>query len=134
VGRVVCIGLAITEPAVRRKLRQADRATPVAVLAGSAEAFPAALADADADWVYLRFVPTADQVGAVHRAGKRVFLAGPAVSGDEPANWRRARESGVAALLTDFPLRRRQTWREAHSPPRSGKAGGGAAAPPRALP
>jgi glycerophosphoryl diester phosphodiesterase len=117
-GRVVCIGRAITEPAVRRKLRRADPETPVAVLAPTAEAWPAALADRDADWVYVRFVPTAAQVGAAHRAGKRVFLAGPAVSGDEPANWRLARDRGVDALLTDFPLRCRQSWRGADAAPR----------------
>jgi glycerophosphoryl diester phosphodiesterase len=116
-GRVVCIGRAISEPAVRRKLRQADRATPVAVLAPTAEALPAALADPDADWVYVRFVPTEAQVRAAHRAGKRVFLSGPLVSGDEPANWRLARDRGVDALLTDFPLRCRQSWRGADATP-----------------
>jgi hypothetical protein len=88
------------------------------VLAPTAEAWPAALADPDADWVYVRFVPTAAQVGAVHRAGKRVFLVGPLVSGHEPANWRLARERGVDALLTDFPLRCRQSWRGADATPR----------------
>ncbi len=117
-GRVVCIGLAISEPAVRRKLRRADPVTPVAVLAPTAEALPTALADPDADWVYVRFVPTAAQVAAAHRAGKHVFLVGPLVSGDEPANWRLARERGIDALLTDFPLRCRRVWRDADATPR----------------
>ena len=47
------------EPYVRRKLRKADPATPVAVLAEKEEALAAALAEPDADWVYVRFVPTA---------------------------------------------------------------------------
>jgi len=83
-------------------------------------ALPAALADADADWVYIRFVPTAAQVEAVRRAGKRVFLSGPAVSGKEPANWRLARDRGVDALLSDFPLDCRQSWRggDATPPPK----------------
>jgi acetyl esterase/lipase/glycerophosphoryl diester phosphodiesterase len=119
-GQVVCIGRAISGPAVRRTLREADPATPVAVLAPTVEALPAALADADADWVYIRFVPTAAQVEAVHRARKRVFLSGPAVSGKEPANWRLARDRGVDALLTDFPLDCRQSWRggDATPPPK----------------
>lgn len=120
-GRVVCIGRAISEPEVRRKLRRADPATPAAVLAPSAEDLPAALADPDGDWIYVRFVPTAAQVEAVHRAGKRVFLSGPAVGGDEPANWRRARDRGVDALLTDFPLGCRASWRSDATPRPKGR-------------
>jgi glycerophosphoryl diester phosphodiesterase len=111
-GQVVCIGRAISEPAVRKQLRAADPKTPAAVLAQKAEDLPAALEDAHADWVYVRFVPTAEQAAKVHRAGKRVFLSGPLVSGREPENWRRAREAGVDAILTDFPLDCRQLARE----------------------
>ena len=60
--RVICIGLAIEGPAVRRKLREADAESPAAVLAQKAEDLPAALADRDSDWVYVRFIPTAEQV------------------------------------------------------------------------
>jgi hypothetical protein len=115
-GQVVCIGRAISEPAVRRKLRQADPTMPVAMMAPTAEDLAAVLVDPDADWVYVRFVPTAAQVEAVQRAGKRVFLSGPAVGGNEPANWRLARDRGVDALLTDFPLGCRQSWRGDASP------------------
>ena len=38
-GKVVCIGLTISDPAVRRKLRQADPAAPTAVLAPTADAW-----------------------------------------------------------------------------------------------
>ncbi len=110
-GRVVCIGRTINEPAVRRKLRAADPKAPVAVLAQTAADLPAALTERQADWVYVRFVPTAGQVAEAHHAGKRVFLVGQAVAGREPDNWRRAREAGVDALLTDYPLDCRQSWR-----------------------
>jgi hypothetical protein len=113
---VVCIGRAISEPSVRRKLRAADPQTPVAVLAPTGEALAAALADRHADWVYVRFVPTAAQVSRTHAAGKRVFHAGPTVSGKEPENWRRAREAGVDALLADYPLECRQVWRSKGAP------------------
>jgi hypothetical protein len=43
----------------------------------------------------VRFVLTAAQVARAHAAGKRVFLAGPGVSGKEPENWRQARESST---------------------------------------
>src|SRR5581483_3251771 len=108
--RVVCIGRAIDEPAVRRKLRAADPKTPVAVLA-TADSLAAALKDADADWVYIRFIPSPEQVAQVHRAGRRVFLSGGLVAGQEAENWQRARTAGVDALLTDYPLQCRQIWR-----------------------
>jgi glycerophosphoryl diester phosphodiesterase len=111
-GRLVCIGRAIDDPAVRRRLRTAGAKTPVAVLAQRADDLPAALKAADADWVYLRFLPTAGPVAAAHRAGKRVFVVGKLFAGHEPANWRAARAAGVDALLTDYPLECRQAWRE----------------------
>jgi glycerophosphoryl diester phosphodiesterase len=110
--QLVFIGRAIETPSVRRKLRAANPKVSVAVLAQTADDLPAALKDRDSNWAYLRFVPTAEQVAQVHRAGKRVFLVGPTVSGREPDNWRRAREAGVDAILTDFPLECRQVFRE----------------------
>lgn len=115
-NRVVCIGLAISDPAVRRRLRAADPKAPVAILAQTAADLSAALADRDADWAYVRFVPTAAQVAEAHRAGKRVFLAGPTVAGCEPANWGLAHAAGVDALLTDYPLDCRQRWRDSSTP------------------
>jgi glycerophosphoryl diester phosphodiesterase len=114
--QVVCIGRAISEPAVRRRLRAADAHTPVAVLCPRPTDLPIALADRDADWVYIRFVPSTSQVAEVHRAGKRVFLVGPAVSGREPANWRQAQAAGVDAILTDYPLECRESWRSPANP------------------
>lgn len=109
--QVMCIGLAITEPKVRARLRGADAKTPVAALAHKLEDLPAALADKNADWIYVRFLPSAELVQKIHGQGKRVFLVGPLVAGNEPENWRRAREAGVDALLTDFPLECKQVWR-----------------------
>lgn len=114
--QVVCIGRAISEPAVRRRLRAADAKTPVAVLASTPKDLPQALTDPDSDWVYLRFLPTPEQVAQIHRAARRIFLVGPLVSGHEPANWRRARELHIDALLTDYPLECRQLWRTPAKP------------------
>lgn len=108
---VICIGRTIDQPQVRKKLRAADSATPIAVLAQTEHDLAAALADEDGRWIYVRFIPTAEQVERIHRAGKRVFIAGVTVSGEEPDNWRRAAEAGVDALLTDFPLECRRSLR-----------------------
>lgn len=103
-NNVVCIGRAITEPGVRKKLRAADPKTPVAVLAQTAKDLDAALADVLADWIYVRFVPTSAEAKRIHAAGKRIFLSGPLVAGFEPANWRQGAAAPVDALLTDYPL------------------------------
>ena len=58
----------------------------------------------DADWIYLRHLPTRDEVDRVHAAGKRLFLSGPKVAGLETDNWKQATERGIDAILTDFPL------------------------------
>jgi hypothetical protein len=108
---LVFIGRTIEHPGVRRRLHQIDPKAAASRLVPKADELDAALADRDADWVYVRFVPTTEQVDAAHRSGKRVFLAGPAVSGREPDNWRRAREAGVDAILTDYPLECRQSGR-----------------------
>jgi len=108
---VICIGLTIDQPGLRKKLRAADAKTPIAVLAQTDKDLAAALADAHADWIYVRFVPTAEQVQHIHQAGKRVFLAGVTVSGNEPENWRRAAAAGVDGLLTDYPLDCRRAFR-----------------------
>ncbi len=110
-SRLVLIGTTIDSSAVRKRLRSADPATPAAVLAQTAADLPRALADRDADWVYLRFVPTAQQVRQARRAGKKVFVSGKVVAGPEAKSWLAARAAGVDALLTDYPLECRQAWR-----------------------
>lgn len=110
--RVVCIGRTITEPNVRKKLREADAKTPIAVLAAAEKDVDALLTMKEADWVYVRFVPSGEVVRRIHEAGKRVFLAGPTVSGVESENWRAASRAGVDAILTDFPLECRAELRK----------------------
>ncbi|MBI3466692.1 MAG: hypothetical protein HY000_27070 [Planctomycetes bacterium] len=84
-----------------------------AALANSPDQISAVLADATADWVYVRFIPTAEQAAQVHAAGKRLFIAGPNVAGDEAANWRQAAAAGIDAILSDYPLECRQALRPA---------------------
>lgn len=109
--RLVCIGRAINTPAVRRRLREANAKTPVAMLANTAEELPAAIENSDAQWVYIRFVPDVDQVRQIHHAGKRVIVAGPTVVGEERESWRRALAAGVDSILTDYPLECREMQR-----------------------
>lgn len=110
-AQVVCIGLAIDNPKLRAKLRTADAKVPVAVLANQRDDLEKALEDRNADWIYVRFVPTRDDVKRMHGLGKRVFLVGKLVAGNEPENWRRAAEAGVDALLTDYPIECREALR-----------------------
>ena len=100
--RLVMIGRAIDQPAVRQRLKQADGTVQVARLAASAEEIDTLLADAQADWAYLRFVPPVASVRQLHAAGKRVLVAGPLFATKQPEQWRRAAVRGVDAILTDF--------------------------------
>lgn len=110
--RLVAIGHTISDAELRKRFRAASKDIGVAVLANAAEDLAAALEDANADWAYIRFVPTPEQVQKVRGTGKRMFLVGPLVAGNEPENWRRARAAGVDAMLTDFPLECRRVWKK----------------------
>lgn len=102
--RLLFIGTTISDSAVRRQLRGASAEVQAAAVANTPDEFRTAVADADASWVYLRFIPTAQQIMVVHQAGKRAFIAGPTVSGHIPDNWQQAAEAGCDGILTDYPL------------------------------
>ena len=102
--QLVFIGATIESTDVRARLKAASDLARTARLAATPADIATALADEDADWVYLRFLPNAADVQRIHAAGKRVFLAGPLVAGSEPANWSKAAQLGFDAILTDFPI------------------------------
>ena len=102
--RLLFIGRTIVEPDLRKQIKAASPKAHTAAVANNSEEFPAALAAPHADWVYVRFLPTKEQIDAVHRAGKRVFIAGPTVAGNLPQNWKQAASVGIDGILTDFPL------------------------------
>jgi len=102
--RIVCIGLTIEQATLRKKLRAGDKKLGIAALAQTEKDLEKALEDPAANWIYVRFVPSAEQVARIHKQGKRVFIAGVTVAGKNDENWMRCRDAGVDALLTDFPL------------------------------
>jgi len=102
--RLLFIGRAIDQPDVRRRLRAADAHCHVAALANNRAELARAIAEPDADWVYLRFVPTPADIAAVRTAGKKSFLAGKTVAGLEQANWSDGTRAGIDGILTDHAL------------------------------
>jgi len=102
--QLVFIGATIESADVRARLKAASDLARTARLAPAAADIAAALADEGADWVYLRQLPSSAEMNRIHAAGKRAFLAGPLVAGNEPANWSKAAQLGFDAILTDFPL------------------------------
>lgn len=102
--KLLFIGRTISEPDVRKQIRTVSLKAHSAVVANDPEEFPLALADANADSVYFRYLPPKDQVQAAHGAGKRTFIAGVTVSGNVPENWHQAVEAGINGILTDYPL------------------------------
>lgn len=102
--RLLFIGATISDPAVRKQIRTAAPTAQTAAVANHAGEFDAALQATDADWVYVRYVPSPGEIKRVRAVGKSTFIAGSTVSGHQPDNWRQATESGVTSILTDFPL------------------------------
>jgi glycerophosphoryl diester phosphodiesterase len=110
--QLVFIGLTIENPKVRARVKDASAAASRAALCPAEDELGNAIADSSAEWVYVRFIPSAEKVREIHAAGKKVFLVGPLVMGREPANWAKGRAAGVDAILTDHPLECRASWRE----------------------
>jgi glycerophosphoryl diester phosphodiesterase len=102
--RLLFIGKTISEPEVRKQIKAASSNAHTAVIANDPTEFPQALAEANADSVYFRYLPSKEQVQAAHDAGKRTFIAGATVSGNVPANWQQAADAGIDGILTDYPL------------------------------
>ena len=110
--RLLFIGRTITEQKLRDQIGDASAKAHTAAVANNADEFPEALAATNADWVYVRFLPTTEQIDAVHKAKKRAFIAGATVAGNVPENWRHCTDVGLDAILTDFPLDLRSTKRD----------------------
>lgn len=102
--KLLFIGRTIDSPDVRARLRKASAQAHVACLASRPEELRAALDDQNADWVYLRYLPTPAEVQQVHNRRKRVFIAGPTVAGNVPENWQQTIAAGADAVLTDYSL------------------------------
>jgi glycerophosphoryl diester phosphodiesterase len=102
--RLVFIGTTIELAEVRARLRAANPGAHTAHLAAAPEEIGKAIADIHADWIYVRFLPSLDDVIRIHTAGKRIFLVGPLVAGLEAENWGKAADLSVDAILTDYPL------------------------------
>lgn len=108
---VVGIGAVIQSEELRRRFKAVNHGMPMARLILRPEEWDVGLTDATADWLYIRFLPDPGRVAAAHDAGKRIFVAGPLVAGNEPEHWRHFRRVGVDAVLTDHPLECRACWR-----------------------
>ena len=110
--RLLFIGRTISEPKVREQIKRFSTKAHTAAVANNADEFPTALAASNADWVYVRYLPSKEQIEAVHRSAKRAFIAGSTVSGNVPDNWQYAADVGIDAILTDYPLELRTTLRQ----------------------
>ena len=111
-NRLLSIGSTIAAPAVREEIRATSQHARTAVVAHNKGEFSAALEAVDGDWIYFRYLPTREEMNAVHQAGRQAFIAGSTVSGNLPDNWRKAESAGIDAVLTDYPLELRTTLRQ----------------------
>jgi glycerophosphoryl diester phosphodiesterase len=113
--RLLFIGRTISDPELRKKIKEASPKAHSAAVANNPDEFLDALTATNADWVYVRYLPTNEAVEAVHRTKKRVFIAGSTVSGNVPKNWQHAVEAGIDGILTDYPLELRTTLRQSQA-------------------
>ncbi len=118
--RLLFIGRTIQEPKVRANIKATSNKAQTATVANTSAEFAETLATPNTDWVYLRYLPSKEQVEAVHRAGKRAFIAGATVSGNVPRNWLHADKVGIDAILTDYPLELRAVLKQ-HKQKSTGK-------------
>lgn len=111
-SKLLFIGDTITNADVRKELKAASTEARTAAVTNTPDEFQVALTATNADWVYFRYVPTAEEMQAVVRAKKKSFIAGPTVSGELPENWKSAAAVGMTAILTDYPLELRGMFRD----------------------
>lgn len=102
--RLLMIGRAIQHPDVRMRLRKASKKSHVATVANTADELAFAIKDVHSDWVYVRFVPTREEVDRIHAAKKKAFIAGATVASRQTENWRRVTERGIDGILTDYSI------------------------------
>jgi len=110
--RILFIGRSILEQPVRERLRTSTGNVHLARVAHDSEELVGSIADPLTDWVYVRYLPSAEEVERIHQQGKRVFIAGATVAGHETLNWQRATEIGIDAILTDYSLELSSQLRE----------------------
>ena len=115
VEAVIGIGAIISSADVRRQFRRAAAQFPCAALAQTPADRDVALKDQYAEWVYVRYVPTAEDIEAVKKAGKRLFASGPAVS-LELDGALAAYRAGADMVLTFHPSKLAALIGTGHSP------------------
>ncbi len=113
--RLLFIGRTISEPQVRDRIKAASIKAQTAVVANNADELSNALSLPNVDWIYIRYLPTKEQMETLRVANKRSFIAGPTVAGNLPENWRQATEVGINGILTDYPLELRYMLRRLRS-------------------
>ena len=90
---------------IRKHLAGNPKSAHIAHVAHNPQELVGSINDPQADWVYVRYLPGRKDVERIHARGKRVFIAGKTVSGEELANWQTAADIGIDAILTDHALK-----------------------------
>jgi glycerophosphoryl diester phosphodiesterase len=90
---------------MRKNFYEADRETQIAVLVNSPSDLEKGLQDPYANWTYNRYIPDKSSVEKIHSLNKKVFIVGSShIISDWKAGAEQAKEAGVDAVLTDYPL------------------------------
>lgn len=109
----VGIGGLIYSAEMRERYQVAQPRFPLARCVEASQELEQGVADPCADWLYCRYVPSAEDVRTAQEAGKQVVSSAPPVMYHHPDNWLLVREAGADAMLTDHQLECRRVWRQA---------------------
>lgn len=103
--QLLFIGYCITDQSMRKNFYEADRETQIAVLVNSPSDLEKGLLDPYANWTYNRYIPDKTSIEKIHSLNKKVFIVGSShIISDWKTGAEQAKEAGVDAVLTDYPL------------------------------
>lgn len=103
--QLLFIGNCITDQSMRKNFYEADRETQIAVLVNSPSDLEKGLLDPYANWTYNRYIPDKISIEKIHSQNKKVFIVGSShIINDWKTGAEQAKEAGVDAVLTDYPL------------------------------
>ena len=110
--RVLGIGNLLRSPELRERFKSACADFPATRRVGTPDDLADALSDPTADWLFVIYTMSAEQIEEAHQAGKRVFIVGDQVQEYQPENWLMYRDRGVDLFCTDYPIECHALWRE----------------------
>ncbi len=101
-SRTVGFGIIAQSVDVRRRFYEGSTEFQCSAVAANAESLPLTLSDPYSSWILVPFAPSAQDIEAVHGAGKRMIVAGSEVIADQELSIA-SLEAGADAVISSVP-------------------------------